>query len=198
VRGVNDFLEFAFNNGTDNGKIRCPCTRCANGTSWVRGMVHAHLINYGICQGCTCWYAHGEQLGTASSHHATNTPPPIHDGSSGMLDMLHEVFPIVTDPNVSQSPISEMGGEAEGVHENEGVHEDLQSTNQGTEKFYEFLNDAKKPLNDLGQPIGNQSGKFSNFASTLVRDKNIMPIDYTNWKKVPNRHKEDAWNLIQV
>jgi hypothetical protein len=118
--------------------------------------------------------------------------PPIHDGSSGMLDMLHEVFPIVTDPNVSQSPISEMGGEAK------GVHEDLQSTNQGTEKFYEFLNDAKKPLNDLGQPIGDQSGKFSNFAGTLVRDKNIMPIDYTNWKKVPNRHKEDAWNLIQV
>ena len=143
MRGVNNFLEFVFNNETVNGKIRCPCTRCANGTSWVQGMVHAHLIYYGICQGYTCWYAHGEQLGTAFSHHATNTPlnrEPIHDGSSGMRDMLHEVFPIVTDPNVSQSPISEVGAEAE------GVHEDRQSTNQGTEKFYEFLNDAKKPL----------------------------------------------------
>jgi hypothetical protein len=50
VRVVNEFLEFAFNNGAVNGMIRCPCTRCANGTSWVQGMVHAHLINYGICQ----------------------------------------------------------------------------------------------------------------------------------------------------
>ncbi|XP_059428281.1 uncharacterized protein LOC132162018 [Corylus avellana] len=165
VRGVNDFLEFAFNNETHSGKIRCPCTRCANGTSWVRGMVHAHLINYGICQRYTCWYAHGEQLGTTSSHQATNTHfhrEPIHNSSSGMLDMLHEVFSIVTDPNMSQCPISEMGGEAEGVHKDrqgtsqrpisemggevEGVHEDRQGTSQGTEKFYEFLNDAKKPL----------------------------------------------------
>ena len=53
-------------------------------------------------------------------------------------------------------------------------------------------------FNGLGLPVGDQSGKFSTFTGTLVRDKNIMPIDYTNWKKVPNRHKEDAWNLIHV
>jgi hypothetical protein len=145
VRGVNEFLEFAFNNGAINGTIRCPCTRCANGTSWVRGMVYAHLINYGICQGYTCWYAHGEQLGATSSQ-ATNTPihwEPIHDGSSGMRDMLHEVFPthdLGQDPGLSQCPISEMGDETE------GVYEDRQGASEGTQKFYNFLNDANKPL----------------------------------------------------
>ncbi|XP_062174596.1 uncharacterized protein LOC133879844 [Alnus glutinosa] len=145
VRGVNEFLEFAFNNGAINGTIRCPCTRCANGTSWVRGMVYAHLINYGICQGYTCWYAHGEQLGAISSQ-ATNTPihwEPIHDSSSGMRDMLHEVFPthdLEQDPGLSQCPISEMGDETE------GVYEDRQGASEGTQKFYNFLNDANKPL----------------------------------------------------
>ncbi|XP_059437319.1 uncharacterized protein LOC132170375 [Corylus avellana] len=52
-------------------------------------------------------------------------------------------------------------------------------------------------FNGLGQPICDQGLKFSTFAGTLVKDKNIMPIDVVNWKKVPNRHKEDAWNLIQ-
>jgi hypothetical protein len=64
------------------------------GTSWVRGIVYAHLINYGICQGYTCWYAHREQLGTTYSQ-ATNTPihrEAIYGGSSGMRDMLHEFF----------------------------------------------------------------------------------------------------------
>jgi hypothetical protein len=145
VRGVNEFLEFAFNNGAINGTIRCPCTRCANGTSWVRGMVYAHLINYGICQGYTCWYAHGEQLGATSSQ-ATNTPihwEPIHDSSSGMRDMLHEVFPthdLEQDPGLSQCPISEMGDETE------GVYEDRQGASEETQKFYNFLNDANKPL----------------------------------------------------
>jgi hypothetical protein len=95
VRGVNEFLEFTFNKGDINGTIRCPCTGCANDTSWIRGMVYAHLINYGICQGYTCWYVHGEQLGTTSSQ-ATNTPihrEPIHDDSSEMRDILYELFP---------------------------------------------------------------------------------------------------------
>jgi hypothetical protein len=35
-------------------------------------------------------------------------------------------------------------------------------------------------FNALVQPIGDQGGRFSNFAGTLVRDKNIMPIDYPN------------------
>ncbi|XP_059436645.1 uncharacterized protein LOC132169666 [Corylus avellana] len=52
-------------------------------------------------------------------------------------------------------------------------------------------------FNALGQPICDQGGRFSTFAGTLVKDKNIMSIDVANWKKVPNRHKADEWNLIQ-
>jgi len=53
-------------------------------------------------------------------------------------------------------------------------------------------------FNELGQPIGDQGGWFNNFSGTLVKDKNIMPIDYPDWRKVPKRHKEDAWNILQV
>jgi hypothetical protein len=145
VRGVNEFLEFAFNNGAINSTIRCLCTRWANGTSWIQGMAYAHLINDGICQGYTCWYAHGEQFGATSSQ-ATNTPihrEPTYDDSSEMRDMLHEVFPthdLELDPGLSQCPISEMG------EETEGVYEDRQGTSEGTQKFYNFLDDADKPL----------------------------------------------------
>jgi hypothetical protein len=52
--------------------------------------------------------------------------------------------------------------------------------------------------NELGQPIGNEGGTFSLFGGTLVRDKNIMPIDYTDWRNVPHRHKDDAWSILQV
>jgi len=53
-------------------------------------------------------------------------------------------------------------------------------------------------FNALGQPIGDQGGSFNNFFGTLVRDKNIVLIDYSDWRKVPKRHKEDAWNILQV
>jgi hypothetical protein len=52
-------------------------------------------------------------------------------------------------------------------------------------------------FNALG-PIDDQGGSFSTFVGTLVKDKNIPPIDYMDWRKVPIRHKEDAWNVLRV
>lgn len=69
IRGVNKFLEFAFQNSEVNGKIWCPCRKCANCKLRCRSSVYEHLIDsrYGFLRGYTRWVFHGERLATSSS-----------------------------------------------------------------------------------------------------------------------------------
>ena len=59
IRGVNEFLEFAFKNSEENGKILCPCIKCANYDSHCRSSVYEHLTDPSRCVGmlvaCIVW-----------------------------------------------------------------------------------------------------------------------------------------------
>lgn len=68
IRGVNAFLEFAFQKPEDDGKILCPCKKCANYKSHSRSTVYEHLIDprYGFLRRYTQWIFHGERPTTSS------------------------------------------------------------------------------------------------------------------------------------
>ncbi|KAG7541559.1 putative transposase Ptta/En/Spm plant [Arabidopsis thaliana x Arabidopsis arenosa] len=52
-------------------------------------------------------------------------------------------------------------------------------------------------FNRRGQPIKDSGGLFGSWLGSLSNDLNIIPINYTDWRKVPNYRKEMAWKVIQ-
>jgi hypothetical protein len=68
IRGVNEFLDFAFRNSVENEKIWCPCIKCANCKLHYRSSVYDHLTDKkrGFLRGYTQWIFHGEKSTTSS------------------------------------------------------------------------------------------------------------------------------------
>ncbi|KAG7559171.1 Transposase-associated domain [Arabidopsis thaliana x Arabidopsis arenosa] len=52
-------------------------------------------------------------------------------------------------------------------------------------------------FNRRGQVIKDSGGLFGSWLGSLSNDLNILPINYTDWRKVPNYRKEMAWKVIQ-
>ncbi|XP_058009289.1 uncharacterized protein LOC131183161 [Hevea brasiliensis] len=65
LRGVEEFLDFAFKKTGRHGEIRCPCVKCSNTYSATREVVGTHLKVYGI----------------------------IHEPSNEMHDILRDLYP---------------------------------------------------------------------------------------------------------
>ncbi|CAA7029075.1 unnamed protein product [Microthlaspi erraticum] len=52
-------------------------------------------------------------------------------------------------------------------------------------------------FNRNGQPIKDSGGLLGSWLGSLSYDLNILPINYTDWRKVPEYRKEMAWTVIQ-
>ncbi|XP_039128928.1 uncharacterized protein LOC120265079 [Dioscorea cayenensis subsp. rotundata] len=70
--GVEEFLNFAFDNSSEDDKIICPCIKCVNIHWQIRQIVLEHLVCDGILQGYKCWFFHGERV-PSSTQKARNT-----------------------------------------------------------------------------------------------------------------------------
>ncbi|XP_058088150.1 uncharacterized protein LOC131235062 [Magnolia sinica] len=93
VKGMKEFIEFAFNNAASEGKILCPCVKCANLFWRAHKEVVDHLVCEGIMPNYTRWVFHGEASSSSTSGPATSTHddmPPRDD----MHGLLHDVFGI--------------------------------------------------------------------------------------------------------
>ncbi|KAG7584251.1 hypothetical protein ISN44_As08g037220 [Arabidopsis suecica] len=51
-------------------------------------------------------------------------------------------------------------------------------------------------FNRRGQPIKDSGGLFGSCLGSLSNDLNILPINYIDWRKVPNYRKEMVWKVI--
>ena len=51
-------------------------------------------------------------------------------------------------------------------------------------------------INERSQPIGPNSVKLSSLLGVLARE--MVPINYSDWRKVSDQLKEDLWNIINV
>ncbi|XP_010253946.1 PREDICTED: uncharacterized protein LOC104595071 isoform X2 [Nelumbo nucifera] len=51
--------------------------------------------------------------------------------------------------------------------------------------------------NDRLQPIGENRENFVNYIGIQARNGALVPIHYMDWHEVPQRHKDEAWNLVK-
>ncbi|GAV90211.1 Bromodomain domain-containing protein/Transposase_24 domain-containing protein, partial [Cephalotus follicularis] len=54
------------------------------------------------------------------------------------------------------------------------------------------------PINRLGQPVGPDSAKLSNFLGTIARDGHMAPLTFNHWRAMPVAKKEDMWQYFQT
>jgi hypothetical protein len=147
--GVKSFWRFAVANSRTPGFIVCPCKKCCLRKTLPQEVVYDHLLaGAGILEGYEDWVMHGESINTPVNvepvHDASTVAPvqgcSIHEGSSEMHAMLHDIFTM-------QDVRVEEGGSEVGV-EAETVQEDLEDSDDGAQKFYDLLKDADKPLHE--------------------------------------------------
>ncbi|XP_019263792.1 PREDICTED: uncharacterized protein LOC109241509 [Nicotiana attenuata] len=126
IRGVNNFLDKAFERASQRNKILCPCKKCINRYWHYRNVVEDHLVVNGFVDGYTKWVFHGEGLSSRNAPHQSND-----DEDSNMRDdidgLLHDTF-----RNVE--------GEAE---QEEQMRETL---SEDAKRFFRLLEEGKQEL----------------------------------------------------
>jgi hypothetical protein len=151
IRGVMEFVKFAREHESRKDVIVCPCKKCLLGKSWSSEVVFTHLTSgTGIIEGYTEWIMHGESLVPPVQSETIHEAPrrlqvdsiPLHGGSSGMQDMLNDVFAM-------HDVCVEAGGSQVRVEveaEAEPVDVEIEDSNRVPNKLEELLKDADTPL----------------------------------------------------
>ncbi|KAL7238004.1 hypothetical protein ACSBR2_004161 [Camellia fascicularis] len=52
-------------------------------------------------------------------------------------------------------------------------------------------------INELGQPIGLEAPKLTNFLGTIARNGHMAPLNYVEWRALPDEIKEKMWQQVQ-
>ena len=67
-----------------------------------------------------------------------------------------------------------------------------------------FLNDLADGvrilihINKLGQPVGPESSKLSSFLGMIARNGHRAPINFVDWRAMPDSYKEEMWEYVQA
>ncbi|XP_050225572.1 uncharacterized protein LOC126675046 [Mercurialis annua] len=77
-RGVRTFLDFAFHNASEDGRIMCPCRNCVNRYLRSYNEAEIHLVCDGFRKGYTQWVFHGETHFTSGTTSAGLHTSPIN------------------------------------------------------------------------------------------------------------------------
>ncbi|XP_057999133.1 uncharacterized protein LOC110673361 [Hevea brasiliensis] len=144
LRGVEEFLDYAFKKTRMYGEIHCPCVKCSNRYSTTREVVRTHLKVYGIIRSYTFWYHHGERVGKYESDSESdqlNEDEP----SDEMHDMLRDLYPEFCDQDTNYEDMDTFSHD---------IHEE--DSNDEADKFYRLLRDFEQPLYK-----GSKSSKLS-------------------------------------
>ncbi|KAH7839003.1 hypothetical protein Vadar_033603 [Vaccinium darrowii] len=89
LKGIDEFIEFAYSSRPEGSFISCPCRRCENIYSFSRQVVKDHLYSHGFFKKYKNWTNHGEPYS------------PLHcDGDNGkdksngddMVGMIYEAL----------------------------------------------------------------------------------------------------------
>lgn len=133
--GLNQFLDFAFNNGAIGDKIKCPCPKCGFGKWQTRNIVFDHLINKPFPKNYVTWVMHGEMNVFPNSRNieTTQATPPTENPIELLVNeafggLRHEGV------DVGPSPV---------VEEEETLH-DTPALNK--KNLFELLKDGSQEL----------------------------------------------------
>nr|XP_009757263.1 PREDICTED: uncharacterized protein LOC104210136 isoform X2 [Nicotiana sylvestris] len=126
IRGVNDFLDKAFERAAQGNEILCPCKKCMNRYWHYRNVVEDHLVFHGFVDGYAKWVFNGEGFSSRNTPHPSNG-----DECSticGDIDgLLHDTF-----RNIEGQ-----------VGDEKGVGERL---SEDAKKFFKLLEEGKQEL----------------------------------------------------
>ena len=53
-------------------------------------------------------------------------------------------------------------------------------------------------LNSIGQPVGKNAIKLSSFLGSLARNGSYAPLNYEDWRLVPEQLKGNLWKMVEV
>lgn len=159
-KGANDFVDFAFENASEDGRISCPCMKCTNSYSWTREVVRDHLICNGISPNYDNWFFYGEPISRDRSNPTNESSSfPVHNVNDNIRGMLSEAFQMhnnkLPDDFQDDSDFQDSPGEGFDSHQPKGA------PNEDASKFYKLLKDAE-------QPLYNGCEKYSKLAAIIV------------------------------
>ncbi|XP_039134881.1 uncharacterized protein LOC120272182 [Dioscorea cayenensis subsp. rotundata] len=157
--GVEQFLNFAFANSSEDDRIICPCIKCVNIHWQTRETVLEHLVCDGIVQGYTCWFFHGERV-LSPIHEPTNTctapssSNPHFQTSRARPDSLEELLRDAF--NIHQVDNEGLPSTADefNVEVNDGGEAPIEVDEQPSKeaaKFYKLLEDMNDKLYEGSQ-----------------------------------------------
>ncbi|XP_058072582.1 uncharacterized protein LOC131221354 isoform X2 [Magnolia sinica] len=132
LNGAAKFLDFAFANASNRGRIRCPCKNC-NNNFWVsREVAYDHIMCDGFNTSYTYWRFHGEDTFSSMpiTTNVTGDNPDPHDDMHGLL---YDAFGF---SNLN-------GQESDAGHAPYGP---TQGQNTKAQQFFKLLEDADQEL----------------------------------------------------
>ncbi|KAG8501185.1 hypothetical protein CXB51_003289 [Gossypium anomalum] len=151
--GVQTFLNFAFQNASQENMILCLCKKCGNIYWHSREVVYEHLIVDGFIRGYKKWIFHGEctSSGTSSTINPTYPDTDYHQNvrQDDMEDMLRDAFNMRSHGEQSFPPdfiISEDCNITGNVFCETGTSAPNEEPNEEAAKFYNLLNEMNEEL----------------------------------------------------
>jgi len=130
IRGIDSFIDWAFNQQGVNTVIRCPCRGCMNTEFKLRIEVREHLLKKGFAYSYRVWDLHGE------AYVRPESPPHVADDELGgaddddeddIIEMIHDAYGFA---NVNETNSSSQ-------HQEPNLH---------ARNFYKLLQDADTEL----------------------------------------------------
>ncbi|XP_019245219.1 PREDICTED: uncharacterized protein LOC109225081 [Nicotiana attenuata] len=80
IRGVNDFLDKAFERAAQENELLCPCKKCMNHYWYYRNVAENQLVVHGFVDGYTKWVFHGEGFSSRNTPHPSNDDEGDEEG----------------------------------------------------------------------------------------------------------------------
>ncbi|CAA0828761.1 Unknown protein [Striga hermonthica] len=154
IKGVNEFLDFAFSRPGNRKRVRCPCARCRNTEFRDREDIKYHIYNYGFVSGYDHWDAHGEPFIRANSATKVREKSAEHHATKAMV-------------------IDTIGPEMH--HEYYDYHNDVEPEvpNPKAKEFFTLQEEADKPLwpgcTKQRRPIGSQTANYKFLTSEELK-----------------------------
>ncbi|KAI7726493.1 hypothetical protein M8C21_015315 [Ambrosia artemisiifolia] len=125
-----------------------------------------------------------------------------NDEYEDMVDRIHtnDQYELrMTDHNYSQEednvPEQLQGTEQEQA---KGAPKKVRGCTQKAEIWR--LNNTQRIIvtfNKFGQPVGDEGKELVQYLGTLVRMADHVSIEYSDWRKVPKKNKEDLYSLVK-
>ncbi|XP_057246774.1 uncharacterized protein LOC104900417 [Beta vulgaris subsp. vulgaris] len=172
--GVENFLKYASEKSGEIEKIKCPCVKCLNASFHSLNMVKDHLLTYGIIEGYTFWYHHGERVGEDTFESQSSEEV----GDDELLDDYNE--------NEMDTILRDFFPNCSGFAENDSFSElRAEDPNDDAKKFFRLFDDMQKPLFEDDEQL--EYCKICN-ASRWKQGKNSGEIrTKENGKRIPEK-----------